>query len=320
MKAWTDTYLDHLEQQHQSQSTLRSKRLWLDSFCQWLADSQHIDDLRAVTFDHIRQYQTHLSQVKRSNGKPTTTAYQHRQIWMLADFFKYLLLREKVLINPCDDLPQLHKPKQLPKGVMTADQVMKLMRQPNLKDPWGFRDRTVMEVLYSSGLRGGEIGRLTIYDVDFQEKVLRVVQGKGRKDRVVPVGQAALKYLDEYMNRVRPVLMQHPQSNRVMHLLFFTRRHHPFTSSQLYNVIKAHRNKAGLPETVTTHSLRHACATEMLKGGASVRHIQELLGHNSIRTTEIYTHVIPHDLQRIHAQTAPSERRKKINVHQSSGL
>jgi len=167
---------------------------------------------------------------------------------------------------------------------------------------------------------GGEICKLTIYDIDFRAKTVRVNQGKGRKDRLVPIGKSALKYAKEYAQEVRPMLLaQHAGSHSafepsVVELLFFTRRRNPFTTKELYKIVKKYREDAGLPDSVTVHSFRHACATEMLKGGAGVRHVQEMLGHNHMSTTQMYTHVAPHDLKKVHARTAPSQRRTVIEV------
>ncbi|MFH0909566.1 MAG: tyrosine-type recombinase/integrase, partial [bacterium] len=176
--------------------------------------------------------------------------------------------------------------------------------------PTGFRDRTIFEVLYSTGLRGGELCKLTLYEVNLQERMIRVVEGKGRKDRVVPVGKVATSYLAEYIKTVRPILLGEKQTP----VVFVTAQGEPFKTNNLRSQFMLHRDRAGLPDIITVHSLRHTCATEMLKGGASIRHVQELLGHASISTTQIYTHVVQTDLKKAHARTAPSERRQAVDV------
>jgi integrase/recombinase XerD len=188
--------------------------------------------------------------------------------------------------------------------------VTKLLQAARLSTPTGFRDRTLFEVLYSTGLRGGELCKLTLYEVNLQERMLRVIEGKGRKDRVVPVGKVAASYLAEYIRAVRPILLGDQQTPAV----FVTARGAPFKTNNLRQQFILHRDRAGLPDIITVHSLRHTCATEMLKGGASIRHVQELLGHASISTTQIYTHVVQTDLKKAHARTAPSERRQAVDV------
>lgn len=179
-----------------------------------------------------------------------------------------------------------------------------------LRDRTRFRDRTMLEVLYSTALRGGELCRLTLYDLDLQARMIRVLKGKGRKDRVVPIGKVATGYLSEYIKSVRPILV----GKKTNALVFLSATGGHLRTHDLGRIVKMYRDKAHLPDNITTHSLRHTCATEMLKGGASIRHVQELLGHADILTTQIYTHVVQTDLKKAHARTAPSERRKNVDV------
>jgi site-specific recombinase XerD len=186
---------------------------------------------------------------------------------------------------------------------MNREQIARLLHQPNLSTAEGFRDRCIFELLYSSGLRGGELCRLTPYDLDLQGRVLRVVQGKNRKDRQVPVGKVAAQFLGEYLHQVRPVLLKRKRKTDGSLFMMHTQT--------LRKRFQKHRDAARLGDIYTVHSLRHSCATEMLRGGASVRHVQELLGHSSIDTTQIYTRVVIDDLQKSHSRTAPGNRRQE---------
>jgi len=293
--------------------TLHWKRTGLQFFARWMGQKE-IDDWRNITFDDIRRYQHHLSRRKTPSGLLSSKNYQNMLMWTLKDFYKTLHQRGKVLIDPCSKLPPLRKPKRLPRGVLTAEQVTRLLQAPDLKRSWGFRDRAMFELLYSSGLRGKEVCLLTIYDIDFEKRLVRIVQGKGRKDRLVPVGRTALKYIDVYMKKVRPIHLAVNRRKEALTFLFLTRFGTAFITKYLGEQMALYRKQAGLPFNVTTHSLRHACATEMLRGGANVRHVQEMLGHAHLSTTQVYTHVIPHDLKKVHIETAPSERRRVIDV------
>jgi hypothetical protein len=156
--------------------------------------------------------------------------------------------------------------------------------------------------------------QLSIYDIDLNDGTLTVRKGKGGRDRVVPLGKVATQYLREYLGNVRPKMMARmPHPDAVERLLFSAQRH-PLHPQMLYHLVRKSRSKAGLPHTTSTHSLRHTCATEMLRGGASIRHVQEMLGHSQITTTQVYTRVVPSDLQKVHAKTSPSERLKKIDA------
>jgi integrase/recombinase XerD len=308
-----ELYEAHLRQLHLAEATINAKQKALAMFVQWMEQKQ-IGDLRDVTFEDVRRYQMFLSQKRKPNGDLSSRGYQNSLMWTLTDFYAMLHQRGKVLVDPCAELPPLHKPKQLPKGVITGEQVTRLLQAPNLQKLYGFRDRAMLELLYSSGLRGRELCKLSLYDIDFEKRLVRVVQGKPRKDRLVPVGRSALTYLAEYIKNVRPVHLAKNRRQESLTRLFLTVKGTPFDTDYLSMQIKRYRKMADLPHLVTTHSLRHACATEMLRGGASIRHVQEMLGHAHMSTTQIYTHVVPYDLKKVHTATAPSERRRVIDV------
>ncbi len=236
--------------------------------------------------------------------------------------FKQLYKRGLIMSDITSTLEPLRDPLRLPRGIMNKDQVMQMLQQPYMTTPLGFRDRAILEVLYSTALRGGELCRLTLYDVEMPARMMRVL-GKGSKERVVPFGKVAAGYLGEYIKNVRDIFTRRsPERSRRCEggqskptsVVFLSTTGLPLRTSDLGRIVKTHRDKAGLPDNITVHSLRHTCATEMLKGGASIRHVQELLGHASIQTTQIYTHVVQTDLQKAHARTAPSERRKAVDI------
>jgi integrase/recombinase XerD len=308
-----ELYRQHLAQQHFAATTIESKQKALAVFVLWLVQKD-IGDLRDVSFDDVRHYQTYLSKRRKPDGDLSSKAYQNSLMWTLNDFYAVLHQRGKVLLNPCAELPPLRKPKRLPRGVITADQVTQMLQAPNLQKPYGFRDRAMLELLYSSGLRARELCALSLYDVDFDKRLVRITQGKGRKDRLVPVGRAALTYLAEYISKVRPVHLAKSRRRESLTRLFLTMQGTPFITKYLGDQVARYREMVRLPKIVTSHSFRHACATEMLRGGASIRHVQEMLGHAHMSTTQIYTHVVPHDLKKVHAATAPSERRRVIDV------
>jgi len=238
---------------------------------------------------------------KSARGKWSKN-YQLKILWTVRDLFRYLHETERVLTDITLDLPPLHKAKALPKNLMNREQIARLLHQPNLSTAEGFRDRCIFELLYSSGLRGAELCALTPYDLDLQSRVVRIVQGKGRKDRQVPVGKVAAQFLAEYLRQVRPVLLKKKKADSRLFLM---------GTNVLRQRFRKHREAAHLGDIYTVHSLRHSCATEMLRGGASVRHVQELLGHSSIDTTQDYTRVVIDDLQKTHGRTAPGNRRQE---------
>lgn len=292
-----------------SPHTVEHYTLFIERFAQW-AQCRGVSDIREVTVEHVLEFRRFLDSRKGPGGEKTSVTYRNRHIRAVRQLFRLLFKRGLILTNLAARIPGYRDPKRLPRGILDKEQVTRLLQTACLTTPTGFRDRTIFEVLYSTGLRGGELCRLTLYEVNLQERMIRVVEGKGRKDRVVPIGKVACSYLAEYIKAVRPILLGESQTPAV----FITAQGKPFKTPNLRRQFRVHRDRAGLPDTITVHSLRHTCATEMLKGGASIRHVQELLGHASISTTQIYTHVVQTDLKKAHARTAPSERRQAVEV------
>ena len=298
---WEDfkaQYLKDLTARHLSPSTVRHYRVAIDNF----ADFMKRTDPRDVTLQNLLDWHAHLQK------QPSAVGTKNTKLRNVKAFYTWLSEQGLILTNPSKNLPTLRKAKTIPKGVLSASQVNKLLRVPDVNAPLGIRDRAMLELLYSSGLRSGELCCLTIYDLDLDSRIVRITQGKGRKDRLVPVGKTALYWCHKYLKEIRPLLAPQRADNTIK--LFLGMFGGEMRTEYLYRIVKKAARVAKLPD-VSTHSLRHACATEMLRGGASVRHVQEMLGHADITTTQVYTHLVKEDLKAIHQKTAPSERRKE---------
>ena len=302
-----EIYCDDCKHRHLSEKSIRHSLIIFRHFSDYCR-LHNLADLRDAVPETLLDFYRWIKQRKRPDGEPISVKHINRHVRLVKTLFKFLAGRNLVMSDIGKTFPPLHDPHTLPRGILDKDQVMQLLQQPLMTTPLGFRDRTMFEVLYSTGLRGGELCRLSLYDFDAQERMIRVIAGKGKKDRVVPVGKVAAGYLGEYIKSVRPVLTGENKSSTI----FLSATGRKLRPGDLHRILKTYREKAGLPDTITTHSLRHTCATEMLKGGASIRHVQELLGHADIQTTQIYTHVVPTDLKKAHARTSPSERRKNV--------
>ena len=222
----------------------------------------------------------------------------------MRSFFGYLHTTGVLLLDPSTDLVLPKKPKHLPRGVMSEQQVEKLLEQPDVTTPLGFRDRTLLEVLYATGLRNSELRHLALYDLDLPNLRLTVRQGKNAKDRVLPLGEIAADYLKEYLQTGRLELNKNPEQQQ----LFVSKNGKQITQANLVWIIRKYVKQAALSPQFTPHSLRHSCATHMLRGGADLRYVQEMLGHASVETTQIYTQVEVKDLQAMHRKYHPRER------------
>lgn len=307
---WLDLYRKHLEARLLAPSSVRHHQLALSLFARWMGER----DLRDATLQTLLDYHAHLSAKRRADGAALGVGYRNRSLWIVCNYCAFLHERGKLLVNPAADFPRLRKPQRLPKGVLTHAQVLRLLAQPDVSTLLGYRDRALLETLYSCGLRGLELCKLTIYDLDLSARTLLVRCGKWNKDRLVPIGAVAANYVREYLAEIRPRLLARSRGKSAVDRLFLNQQGRALDTNALRRLVRRHARAADLPVTTTPHSLRHACATEMLRGGASVRHVQELLGHSTLITTQVYTRVVPVDVQRVHHETAPSERRRKLDA------
>ncbi|HCV76211.1 site-specific tyrosine recombinase XerD [Pseudomonas oryzihabitans] len=217
----------------------------------------------------------------------------------LRSFYRYAVREGRLAEDPTllVSMPQLGAP--LPKSLSEAD-VEALLAAPDTEDTLGLRDRTMLEVLYATGLRVTELISLTLDEINLREGSLRVF-GKGSKERLIPLGEEAIAWLESYLKTARPLLLGGQPGD----ILFPSQRGTPMTRQTFWHRIKLHAQVAGIRTSLSPHTLRHAFATHLLNHGADLRTVQMLLGHTSLSTTQIYTHVARVRLQQLHAQHHP---------------
>ncbi len=231
-------------------------------------------------------------------------------------WFRWLTRENHILSNPAADVDLPRVDRKLPRHILTASEADQIINGADINDPLGLRDRAILETLYSTGLRRGEIANLNIYDVDLDRATVLVRKGKFRKDRIVPIGQRALMWLSKYLIDARPQLAS-PREDA----LFVTNLGELFTPASLTQLARQYVEKARLPsgKRGSCHLFRHTMATLMLEGGADVRYIQAMLGHADLSTTQIYTHVGIRVLQQVHALTHPTGLLKRGHVPAAEG-
>ena len=238
----------------------------------------------------------HLAWRMNQGYKARSTA---RLISGMRGFYRFLLREGVIDTDPTlqVDMPQLGRP--LPKSLSEAD-VEALLAAPDLDDPIGLRDRAMLEVLYACGLRVSELVGLTLEQVNLRQGVLRVF-GKGSKERLVPMGEEAIGWVERYCREARPALL----AGRPADVLFPSLRGEQMTRQTFWHRIKHQARVAGIAKSLSPHTLRHAFATHLLNHGADLRVVQMLLGHSDLSTTQIYTHIARARLQALHAQHHP---------------
>ena len=218
-------------------------------------------------------------------------------------FFRLLEERGFLLRNPAATL-KIPKGRRLARPVLTANEAQRLMEEPLVDERLGKRDRALLELMYGSGLRRAECSRLDVMDVDLSSSVVRVREGKGKKDRVVPLTCRAAEAIAVYLKDERPILSRSTRERA----LFLSHFHQRLSVQSVGLAVKRRARAAGIIKRVSSHSLRHACATHLLRGGASIRHIQRILGHKDLVTTALYAAVEASDLKKVIAKAHPRAR------------
>jgi integrase/recombinase XerD len=269
----------------------------LDGFRGYL-QTLKITDLRKVTHQIVINYQAEL--MTKSFAMETKAL----KIRVVKRLFEYLEDNHQLLINPTEGIVESNRKNRKIGPVLSIEEMQRLLNQPNLSFATQLRDKAAMEVLYSTGIRSNELLSLQVYDVDLKDEVLFIRKGKGKKQRVVPLGKNAVRYLREYLEKIRP---RHGRKNPKERLLFLTDEGNPLTWDTIRTKINDYRHKAGLKRPVGLHIFRRSCATHMLQQGADIRYIQKLLGHKHLKTTQLYTKVRPVDLKKTHDKTHPNK-------------
>ena len=275
-----------------SRNTLDSYRRDLKQFQAWL-EKMHGRDLLTATHGDLLGY---LGFKVAGKAKATSTS---RLLSSLKRFYQHALRQNKIAADPSLNIDAPKLPRGLPK-TLTEEDVEKLLASPDVEDPLGLRDRTMLEVLYASGLRVSELVTLKAAQVSQDMGVVRIM-GKGSKERLVPLGEEALSWVKRYLKEARPQILGRRSSDA----LFVTARAAGMTRQSFWHLLKRHALHAGLRKAISPHTLRHAFATHLLNHGADLRVVQMLLGHSDLSTTQIYTHVARERLKSLHAQHHP---------------
>ncbi len=289
-------YVEELRVRRYSASSLEKVRFELPRLIHHLREIG-VRDARAVTEEHLVAYARHLERRTTRWGTPLSASSRASALSTMRRFFAFLASRGHVLRDPAQAIP-LPKCARLPRRILSESQARRLVATPFPGSRIGKRDRAILELLYGTGIRLGEATRADVSDLDLREGVLLVRSGKGKKDRVVPIPGRAAVALDIYLTDARPELVR-----RVDAALFISRHGGRLSMVGLRAAVQKHGQAIGVH--VFPHALRHTCATHLLRGGADIRHVQELLGHRCLATTALYTRVAIQDLREVLARAHP---------------
>ena len=304
------TFLEWCGMKGYSEATVTTRLHAIEYFIAW-CDERNIDDPKVITRPMLERYRRALYYHRKADGQPLGMRTQQQRIISLRMFFKWLTKENYILSNPASELEAPKAGRRLPKAILTHSEVEQVIAQTALNESTGLRDRAIIETLYSTGIRRMELINLKLYDLDMETGAVWIREGKGKKDRVIPIGQRACEAISAYVDHIRPHLVVSDPDDGT---LFLTDYGQPFARNRMGDLVRKYLDLAGIKKPGSCHLFRHTMATLMLENGCDVRYLQAMLGHSSLSTTEIYTQVSIRKLRDIHAATHPAKRRDDIKV------
>jgi integrase/recombinase XerD len=273
-------------------------------------------NLPVVDADTMAGYQAHLFEtVSPHTGKKLSCNTQINLLSYVATFFRFLEKTGRIGTNPADVIKLPRHPRLLPAVMLTSEETRRLLGAPDVKTVMGFRDRTILEVLWSSAPRLGELVRLRPDDLNLPAGLITIREGKGDKERVLPLGRGACAWAAEYLRSVRPLMLK----KRPTDALFISKLGGHMHKTSWMVKLDVYLHRARIRKNFGSHGFRHMLATEMLRNGADLRHIQQMLGHEDLVTTQRYLHVVKAELRRVHHQTHPKEQAPAALVRYGGG-
>jgi integrase/recombinase XerD len=310
MEVWKGKYLKRLVVLGYSPTTLENHECLLRFFLAYLQGNS-IQEPVQITPATVRNYQTYLFEKINDRGKQNNVSYRNNLLKVAKRFLKFLLEEEAIGEDPSENVDYAIMPRRLPRNILTETEMKRLLDIPDKTTVLGYRDKTILEVFYTSGIRRAELLNIRIGDVDTDGEVIRINAGKGNKDRVVPIGRIASRYLKHYIREVRPLLIKDPSNDHV----FLSLQGNKITKCMLGLRLKEYVKKAGIEKDISPHTLRATCATHCLRGKKRKeqmhpRHLMELLGHSSMEALNPYLSVSIADLKEAHNRCHPREREK----------
>ena len=296
-------YLDRLTERNYSPWTVDRLHGHLRDFTVW-CEGQGVTRPSGLDRPLLEAYQRYLFQYRKKNGEPLCAAHHQMRITAIRLWLSWLVKQGRLLYNPAADLELPRKEQRLPKAILSETEMERLLAVPDVRTALGLRDRAILETFYSTGMRRAELAGLRVHSVDSERGTVMIRQGKGKKDRVVPIGDRALLWLARYRDQVRPELLVGGWDDGI---LFLDAMGVALDLGDLTALVADYVKRAGFNKPGSCHLLRHTMATVMLEHGADTRIIQEILGHASLETTQLYTHLSILSVKKVHAATHPGK-------------
>ena len=295
-------YMAHLTERNYSPWTVERLHSNLRDFIVW-GEEQGVTRPQHIDRPKLEAYQRYLAAYRQKSGKPLCADNHHLRFSAIRYWLRWMVKQGRLLMNPATDLDLPRKEKRLPKAILSASEMERVLAVPDVRMPLGLRDRAILETFYSTGMRRMELIGLTVYSIERERGTVLIRQGKGKKDRLIPIGERAMLWIEKYLSSARPELVK----GRDDGTLFLDSFGEPFLPVPMTNLMRSYMEKSGVKKPGSCHLWRHTVATLMLENGADIRFIQAMLGHAVISTTQIYTQVSIRHLKDIHTATHPAK-------------
>ncbi len=295
-------FKEYMQVLYRSDNTIKLHLFKLQKFIDYV-DKYDLDDVRQITKHHIQEYRKYRHHRINARNRRDSVTTQNHHLNSLRCFFGFLKRNGYITTDPVEHEDNAKEPKRLPKSALTDEEVIQFLSCPDTNTHIGYRDRTIIEVLYSTGIRREELLGLNIRDIDFNERTIRINEGKGGRDRIVPLGHIAKKYLENYIKGIRCEFFRSDQQDA----LFLSKKGNRLSKSALAEMIERYAKQSGIDKHITPHTFRRSCATEMIKNHANIVHVKDLLGHSSLRSTHVYCDLTITDLKKEHREYHPRE-------------
>jgi integrase/recombinase XerD len=300
-------YLEWIAVHGFSEDTVNTRRAYLGYFHDWCHE-RGLEEPIEITRPILERYQRWLYHYRKTNGQPLGFRTQHTRLQSIKSFFQWMARQNHLLHNPASEILLPRMEHRLPKYVLNVNEAEQIIQQPDVTEAEGLRDRAILETFYSTGMRRMELAHLKVYDLDTDRSTLMIRLGKGKKDRVIPIGERALAWIDKYLRESRPQLLTSGADDGTV---FLTHMGQPFDRRQLTALVRGYLIESKVGKMGGCHLFRHTVATLMLENGADIRVIQQMLGHVKLTPTELYTQVSINLLRQVYSATHPPAHLKQ---------
>lgn len=301
-------YFKWLEVHDYHPKTVSERKRHIMHFVKW-CHQENIYVTQDVSRKALEVYQRFLFQQKSKNNEPFSPSYRMQRLTAISMFFRWIAANNLILFNPAVSIEIPKISKKIPRNILTHEEVKTVLNNVKTHTSKGFRVRTILETLYSTAMRSHEITQVQIADINFEYGTIHV-HGKGKKDRIIPIGNHALKWIYTYIDEYRILQTNDPNEKT----LFLNQHHKPYSSTSISHLVTKYIQRSGIDKKGSCHLIRHSVATLMLENGADIRQVQQFLGHATIKTTQIYTHISIGKLKEVHTRTHPAKTYKTKTI------